>query len=270
MLDVHPPHHAATTWRDFLIHMTTIVLGLLIAISLEQTVEWLHHRHQRHQLEQDLRAESLRNLHTALANIDYLEERAAAGRTQYVSLLRAAHDHTAPVLQRPSPTTLYYAKPAYAVWTVAQQGAMLDLLPRDVAQRYVRVYSLAQIASDIETVNAAGRNRLAARLPATQDAPPAQGIPEPATLQRYDLSLMDPQDLRRYRDAVGSEIVVVNAATSANAYLYGVEWGVLHDLSDQENVRTMYDAAALYTRGGKAAMLAKYPVIEDEQSTPAR
>ncbi len=46
MLDIHPPEHAAHTWRDFLIHIATIVVGLLIAIGLEQTVEYLHHRHQ--------------------------------------------------------------------------------------------------------------------------------------------------------------------------------------------------------------------------------
>lgn len=39
MLDVHPAHHAASTWRDFFIHIVTIVIGLLIAIGLEQTVE---------------------------------------------------------------------------------------------------------------------------------------------------------------------------------------------------------------------------------------
>ena len=33
MLDVHPPHHAANTWRDFFIHIATIVIGLLIAID---------------------------------------------------------------------------------------------------------------------------------------------------------------------------------------------------------------------------------------------
>ena len=36
MLDVHPAHHAASTWRDFFIHIATIVLGLLIAIGLER------------------------------------------------------------------------------------------------------------------------------------------------------------------------------------------------------------------------------------------
>jgi hypothetical protein len=50
MLDVHPAHHAAQTWRDFFIHIATIVLGLIIAVSLEQTVEAIHHHHQRAEL----------------------------------------------------------------------------------------------------------------------------------------------------------------------------------------------------------------------------
>jgi hypothetical protein len=62
MLDIHPPHHAATTWRDFLIHIATITLGLFIAIGLEQTVEAIHHLHQRHQLEERLREELRGNL----------------------------------------------------------------------------------------------------------------------------------------------------------------------------------------------------------------
>lgn len=46
MLDVHPPHEAAHSWKDFFIHIATIVIGLLIAIGLEQSVEWVHHRRQ--------------------------------------------------------------------------------------------------------------------------------------------------------------------------------------------------------------------------------
>jgi hypothetical protein len=45
MLDVHPPHHAASTWRDFFIHIATIVIGLCIAVGIEQTVEFFHHHH---------------------------------------------------------------------------------------------------------------------------------------------------------------------------------------------------------------------------------
>jgi hypothetical protein len=46
MLDVHAPHEAVRTWKDFFIHIAAIAVGLLIAIGLEQTVEYFHHRHQ--------------------------------------------------------------------------------------------------------------------------------------------------------------------------------------------------------------------------------
>jgi hypothetical protein len=62
MLDVHPPHEAAHTWTDFFIHIGTIVIGLLIAIGLEQAVELVHHRHQRHDLQVDLHDEADQNL----------------------------------------------------------------------------------------------------------------------------------------------------------------------------------------------------------------
>ena len=44
MLDVHPPHSPTHTWKDFFLHLATIVIGLLIAVGLEQTVELFHHR----------------------------------------------------------------------------------------------------------------------------------------------------------------------------------------------------------------------------------
>lgn len=46
MLDVHAPHEVVHTWKAFFIHIATIAIGLLIAIGLEQTVEFFHHRHQ--------------------------------------------------------------------------------------------------------------------------------------------------------------------------------------------------------------------------------
>jgi hypothetical protein len=57
MLDVHAPHESAHTWTDFFIHIATIVVGLLIAIGLEQTVELIHHRHQLAEARQQLAAE---------------------------------------------------------------------------------------------------------------------------------------------------------------------------------------------------------------------
>ena len=55
MLDVHPPHTPTHTWRDFLIHIATICVGLLIAVGLEQMVEAIHHHYVREELRQSLR-----------------------------------------------------------------------------------------------------------------------------------------------------------------------------------------------------------------------
>jgi len=57
MLDVHPAHHAASSWKEFFIHIATIVLGLLIANGLEQAVEYFHHRREVAEVREELRGE---------------------------------------------------------------------------------------------------------------------------------------------------------------------------------------------------------------------
>jgi hypothetical protein len=42
MLDVHAPHEVLHAWKGFFIHIATIVVGLFIAVALEQSVEALN------------------------------------------------------------------------------------------------------------------------------------------------------------------------------------------------------------------------------------
>ena len=44
MLSVRPPGQAARSWKDFLIQIATVAVGLLIALSLQAGAEWLHWR----------------------------------------------------------------------------------------------------------------------------------------------------------------------------------------------------------------------------------
>jgi hypothetical protein len=67
MLDVHAPHEAVRTWKDFSIHIAAIAVGLLIAIGLEQTVVYFHHRNQVAQTREALRIEREQN-HLRLAD----------------------------------------------------------------------------------------------------------------------------------------------------------------------------------------------------------
>lgn len=57
MLEVHTPDGSLNTWKGFFIHIATISIGLLIAIGLEQTVEFLHRRQQASTFAEHLKAD---------------------------------------------------------------------------------------------------------------------------------------------------------------------------------------------------------------------
>jgi hypothetical protein len=57
VIDVHPPHVPIRGWREFFLHLATITIGLLIALSLEGLVEWQHHRHLVHEAQASLYTE---------------------------------------------------------------------------------------------------------------------------------------------------------------------------------------------------------------------
>jgi hypothetical protein len=57
MLDVHPPHEKIHGFRDFLLHLFTITVGLLIALALEGCAERWHHRELRNEADANLRQE---------------------------------------------------------------------------------------------------------------------------------------------------------------------------------------------------------------------
>ena len=63
MIDVHLPHGKLLGVKDFFLHLFTITIGLLIALSLEGWVEHEHHQHLAHEAESGLRAEISTNEH---------------------------------------------------------------------------------------------------------------------------------------------------------------------------------------------------------------
>ncbi len=143
MIDIHPPHQTVHTWRDFFIHMITIILGLVIAIGLEQSIEALHRRHQRHQLEAQLRDEAQRNLDLVQQNLERIKLRRAWLNAAIIAL------NSAPVTQGhilrsvlPPPGDIFgvdLSQPSQTVWAVAKANGTVALLPEDEAQVYARL-----------------------------------------------------------------------------------------------------------------------------------
>jgi hypothetical protein len=143
MLDVHPPHEAAHTWKDFFIHVGTICVGLLIAIGLEQTVEIFHHRHEAHHARETLAEEiklndqTQRNQQYILAMHDeYLyNDLLVLGRLRSHTLLPTDRI----VLFHP------YVALADSAWKTVQESGAVALLPYDEISRYDEIYALQTI-----------------------------------------------------------------------------------------------------------------------------
>jgi hypothetical protein len=60
-VDLHPPLKPIHTWQEFLLHLLTITIGLFIALTLEGTIESIHHRHLVRDARVNLRREIAAN-----------------------------------------------------------------------------------------------------------------------------------------------------------------------------------------------------------------
>src|SRR4029077_417128 len=96
MIEVHPPHENVHTWRQFFIHIAAITIGLLIAIGLEQTVVYFHHRHQLQEARRELTAELEENRRVLTKNLDAVRKMTAEVDA-HMALLHAAQTAPAPV-----------------------------------------------------------------------------------------------------------------------------------------------------------------------------
>lgn len=147
MLDVHVPHGGLNSWREFWIHLGTITLGLLIAISLEQTVEALHHAHERHQLDEDLRTEAASNQRVIDRDLRMQDLEPWFVQAQSVASASNARQHGPSFELAPPPcisgsvgtAAIRYFAPSEAVWTAAREGGLVSLLPASEARLHARL-----------------------------------------------------------------------------------------------------------------------------------
>jgi hypothetical protein len=73
-MDVHPPHQPIHTWKDFLLHLLAITVGLFIALTLEAAVESLHHRHLVRDARENLQREIATNQEQHAMNARWIQE----------------------------------------------------------------------------------------------------------------------------------------------------------------------------------------------------
>ena len=151
MLDVHAPHQTVHSWKDFLVHIAAISIGLLIAVGLEQTVELFHHRHQVAEIRRSLADERRINevIFTGACNEFRRYAPILLGSLQTLTYLRT-HPGASPS-QWPGRFSFYMLNIHFqdSAWKTALQSAALEYMPRAEVRAYSDVYTrLAEVSEE--------------------------------------------------------------------------------------------------------------------------
>ncbi len=164
MLDVHPPHHPLHAWRDFFIHIATIVVGLLIAIGLEQIVEHLHERYQLRETREALHREFESN-RSNLADDERDWLTVTARLKNNLLVLEYIRQHPG-VPQTELPGDLRWTQSPFqwnhAEWDAAEKNGITRLMPAEEANKdqefYIIMSSMSQQSLDTwNAINDAAR-----------------------------------------------------------------------------------------------------------------
>lgn len=152
MHDIHSPEGSGHSWKDYFTHISIVVIGLLIALGLDQTVEFFHHRHQAKEArellkhEADLNAETVREeVYVINMHEDYL----------FRDLIVIAHarQHSLVPTDR---IVLYRPGTAYldTAWQMMRETGTLALLSEN---QLVEIGYMYVAISELESMEAASK-----------------------------------------------------------------------------------------------------------------
>ena len=148
-MDIHKPK-PVHGWREFLKEVGIIVLGVLIALSAEQTVEWFHWRHEASQAEHHLHHDARVILDDMLERLEI--QKCQDGRLTLIRdrLLASGANWTAmpPFYTYGPPAGSTYAHPMRSWPTTSWSNAVASTAAMHLADEqldhYARIFAAAE------------------------------------------------------------------------------------------------------------------------------
>ena len=149
VIDIHPPHQAAHSWRDIFVHLATITVGLFIALTLEGCVEWQHHRHLVHEARENIRSEMQDNQKELKGALDVIHKEQAEVKSDIEVLIKLKQNpeaHGLSVNLRFSNSGL-----ANASWNTAHETGAFSFMGYPEVKKYAEVYDTQKLFADQTT-----------------------------------------------------------------------------------------------------------------------
>jgi hypothetical protein len=160
MIDIHPPQHAPMTRREFFVHLFIVILGILIAIGLDQTVEVIHHAQERCALIENFHHECADNLKVFELDLRLVHQNIAWEQSSLAALRNARPQGGAITVTMPSGPNGGMHAPSRSVWSVAKSSGKVELLPENLAEVFDRVDGEGEHFNDLVQTSVAAQKRI--------------------------------------------------------------------------------------------------------------
>jgi hypothetical protein len=153
MIETHAPQEPVTNWKDYLIHISIVTIGLLIAIGLEQTVEYYHHRHQVAETREALKVEREYNILRFQSETEEMRHFVPLLKMNLAVFQYLRKNPGAAPEKWPGKLHLYTLTSPFtdAEWRTAQGSGVLQFMPQDEVRKLTNDYNDLKNLNDLFT-----------------------------------------------------------------------------------------------------------------------
>ncbi len=144
-MDIHGPMEPIHSWRDIVLHLAIITIGLFIALSLEGLVEYIHNRHLVHEARINIRQELEIDHQAAQKDIGLIQQNIDRTQADIATVHRL---QTHPKEFHGSLTnTMSFDSLNDSAWRTARDTGALSFMPYSEVQRYSDLYMLEDLVN---------------------------------------------------------------------------------------------------------------------------
>ncbi len=141
-MEVHPPHGSVHSVKDFMMHLLAITIGLLIALGLESSVEWIHHRHLAEQARENI----LREIHDNQRVVAREMNALPGERKQLEHILDVVSDvHNGRAAQPLGDLSWTNARLSEDAWNTSSSTGATSYMSYDEVKQYAQLYAVQRL-----------------------------------------------------------------------------------------------------------------------------
>ncbi len=149
-MEVHPPHEPVHSWRDALVHLGIVTVGLFIALSLEAIVDYVHHRELVHAARENIRVEMDANRKSTQFDLAQVDPNTQRIQNNIAALQKIEAD---PKLQPPMAYDVRFSPLRSTAWNSARDTGALSYMPYAEVEEDAELYALQdRVNDDLTTI----------------------------------------------------------------------------------------------------------------------